>query len=145
MAPWECWYGTSPADTYAPSYAASATIEAGAVAGITKTRNRAKYSNLDPSHYFQPVAVETSGALGPDTFPLLKELGHKICSDRIDQVIPLLDPTFRGSHTEGKQCQCNRSTGQYLQHRGLFQLYYLNGWTYLFIYIYLFIISNNLI
>ena len=45
---------------------------------MTETRKRAKYSNLDPSYYFQPVAVETSGALGPETFPILKELGHTI-------------------------------------------------------------------
>ena len=45
---------------------------------MAETRKRAKYSNLDPSYYFQPVAVETSGALGPDTFPILNELGHTI-------------------------------------------------------------------
>ena len=82
MAPWE--YGkhlvwdTTCTDTYAPSYTASATSEAGAVSAMAEMRKRAKYSNLDPSHYFHPVLVETSGAFGPDTFPFLKELGPRI-------------------------------------------------------------------
>ena len=73
MVPWEygkllVWDATST-DTYAPSYATSATSEAGAVA---------KYSNLDILHYFQPVAVETSGAFGLDTFLFLKKHGRRI-------------------------------------------------------------------
>ena len=82
MVPWEydkllVWDATCT-DTYAPSYAASATSEAGAVTTMAEMRKRAKYSNLDPSQYFQPVAVETSVAFGPDTFSFLKELGCRI-------------------------------------------------------------------
>ena len=82
MVPWEygkllVWDATST-DTYAPSYAVSATSDAGAVAAMAKMRKRAKYSNLDPAHYFQPMPVEASGTFGPNTFPFLKELGRKI-------------------------------------------------------------------
>ena len=71
------WDATST-DTYAPSYTTSATSEAGAVAAMADMRKRAKYSNLDPLHYFQPVAVETSGAFGLDISPFLKKHGHRI-------------------------------------------------------------------
>ena len=57
---------------------ASATSEAGAVAAGAETRKKVKYSNLNPSHLFQPVAVETSGAFGPKTFSFIKELGRRI-------------------------------------------------------------------
>ena len=82
MVPWErgkllVWDATC-SDTFAPSYLASATSEAGAVASLAESRKRAKYANLDPSHLFQPVAVETSGAFGPDTFDFVKELGRRI-------------------------------------------------------------------
>ena len=82
MVPWErgkllVWDATC-SDTFAPSYLASATSEAGAVASLAESRKRAKYANLDPSHLFQPVAVETSGAFGPHTFDFVKELGRRI-------------------------------------------------------------------
>ena len=65
-------------DTFAPSYQAKATSEAGAVAALAESRKRAKYCNMDPSHFFHPVAVETLGTFGPETFTLLKELGHRV-------------------------------------------------------------------
>ena len=34
-----------------------------------------KYSHLDWGYLFQPVALETTGAAGPDSMPFLKELG----------------------------------------------------------------------
>ena len=71
-------WNTTGTDTYASSYTSSATSVTGAVAAMAEMRKRAKYRNLDPSHYFQPVVVETSGAFGPDTFSFLKELGRRI-------------------------------------------------------------------
>ena len=32
---------------------------------------------MDPFHFFQPVAMESSGTFGPKTFAFLKELGHR--------------------------------------------------------------------
>ena len=43
--------------------------EVGAVAAMA-VRKRTKYSNLDSSHYFQPVVVEKSGAFGQVLFQL---------------------------------------------------------------------------
>ena len=78
MVPWEygkllVWDATCT-DTYTPSYTSSASCEAGGVGAMAMTRKRTKHCNLDPSHYFHPVAVETSGAFSPDTFPFLKSL-----------------------------------------------------------------------
>ena len=33
---------------------------------------------MDPSHTFQPLAVETLGAFGPNTATFLKDLGRRI-------------------------------------------------------------------
>ena len=82
MVPWE--YGkllvwdVTCIDMFAPSYQAKATSEVGAVAALAESRKRAKYCNMDPSHFFQPVAVETLGTFGPETFTFLKELGYRV-------------------------------------------------------------------
>ena len=34
--------------------------------------------HLDRGYLFQPVALETTGAVGPDSMPFLKELGLRI-------------------------------------------------------------------
>ena len=65
-------------DTFAPSYLHLATREAGLVAAAAEERKRIKYSNLSASHIFTPVAVETSGVLGPISVHFLKELGHRL-------------------------------------------------------------------
>ena len=59
-------------DTFAPSYSAHATREAGAVR--SSERKVAKYVNLTPEHLFPPIAVETMGVLGPCTKALLRDL-----------------------------------------------------------------------
>ena len=58
------WDVTCP-DTLAPSYSSVAAREAGAVASEVERRKRAKYTHLNPSHHFVPIAVETLGAFGP--------------------------------------------------------------------------------
>ena len=77
MGVWQA-VGMGCPDTYAPSHAAKATSEAGAVVAMAEMRKREKYNTLDPLHYFQPVAVKTLGAFGQDSFPFLKELGRRI-------------------------------------------------------------------
>ena len=71
------WDATCP-DTFAPSYAALATNEAGAVVSQAEVRKCDKYCHLLSSHTFEPVAIETSGAIGPRTRVFLKELGHRL-------------------------------------------------------------------
>ena len=65
-------------DTFAPSYLHLAVREAGAVATAVEERKKIKYSNLTSSYCFTPVAVETSGALGPATMNFIKDLGCRL-------------------------------------------------------------------
>ena len=65
-------------DTFAPSYLHLAAREAGAVAAAAEERKKIKYSNLTSSYCFTPVAVETSGVLGPATMNFIKDLGHRL-------------------------------------------------------------------
>ena len=71
------WDATCP-DTFAPSYQADATREAGAVAAAAEERKKTKYANLSPSHLFMPVAIETTGVLGPETALFLKDLSNRL-------------------------------------------------------------------
>ena len=83
MVPWErgkllVWDATCT-DTFAPSYLARATNELGAVAAMAETRKKGKYATMDPSHSFQPIAVETTGVFGPETLSFISALGSRIC------------------------------------------------------------------
>ena len=82
VVPWRngkllVWDATCP-DTFAPSYIALATSEAGAVAAQAESEKCAKYSHLVSSHIFTPIAIKTSGAIGPSTRGFLKELGLRL-------------------------------------------------------------------
>ena len=82
VVPWKSgkllvWDATCP-DTYAPSYASSATSEAGAVAAMAEERKISKYSNLNAAHSFTPVAVETSGVIGSQSLAFLRDLGQRL-------------------------------------------------------------------
>jgi len=48
----------------------------GCVAALAEVRKQAKYSFLPTTYQFQPVAIETSGVMGPSTRVFLKELGR---------------------------------------------------------------------
>ena len=54
--------------------------ELAVVAAAAEERKKIKYSNLTScaSYCFTPVAVETSGALGPATMNFIKELGRRL-------------------------------------------------------------------
>ena len=41
-------------------------------------RKRGKYSHLETSHHFTPVAVESLGALGPDAQSFLQDMGQHL-------------------------------------------------------------------
>ena len=82
MVPWRngkllVWDATC-LDTFAPSYLASATSAAGAVATRAEEKKQEKYAHLDPSHCFTPVAIETTGAVGSRSLSFLKDLGHRL-------------------------------------------------------------------
>ena len=55
------------------SYIDTATGRSGERAECEK---QAKYSSLGSRYLFQPVAVETTGAMGPETLRFVKDLGH---------------------------------------------------------------------
>ena len=71
------WDATCP-DTFAPSYVSNATRKAGAVAALAVERKHMKYSQLDSSHQFEPVAIETTGVIGERSRKFLVELGRRI-------------------------------------------------------------------
>ena len=50
--------------------------EEGAATPYAEKENLEKYSHLDQGYFFQPVALETTGAVGPDSMSFLKELGY---------------------------------------------------------------------
>ena len=76
------WDATCP-DTFAASYRAQVTLEAGKVAESAEDRKAARYSSLQlpASHIFTPVAIETLGAVGPVSLSFLKDLGHRIAAE----------------------------------------------------------------
>ena len=45
-----------------------------------KRGKRLKYSNLDASHFFVPIAIETLGAVGPEAQLFLRELARRIAA-----------------------------------------------------------------
>ena len=71
------WDATYP-DTYAPSYISQAKTVAREVAAHAEDRKRAKYSGLPVTHFFVPVAIETSGVIGPKSKMLLEEFGSRM-------------------------------------------------------------------
>ena len=83
IVPWKegkvlVWDATCP-DTLAPSYLSIASAEAGAVAREVEHRKQMKYTHLDDSHYFVPIAIETLGALEHKAHCFLKEFAQRIC------------------------------------------------------------------
>ena len=68
------WDATCP-DTFAPCYVSQATTAAGEVATHAEERKCSKYSSLPVTHDFIPVAIETSGVMGPQSLHFLRELG----------------------------------------------------------------------
>ena len=81
------WDATSP-DTSAPSYVSRATSETGAVAALAEDRKRTKYTCLEPTCTFTPIAIETSGVFGPLTLQFLKDLDNRLRQATGDKNLP---------------------------------------------------------
>ena len=82
MMPQRCgsalaWDVTCP-DTYAPSHLRLATSEAGAVAEQAEVSKSIKYADLQASHHFVPVGIETSGVFGQEALSFIRELGRHL-------------------------------------------------------------------
>ena len=73
---------------YAPSYRSLAVYSAGAVAARAESlkEENSKYSALAHSHSFVPIAIETSGILGPQSLSFIKDLGNRIRSHSGDKL-----------------------------------------------------------
>src|SRR5207245_10370436 len=63
------WDFTCP-DTLALSHISQTSTAAGSATGRAEERKRVKYSGLDSSYEFKPVAIETVGAWGPEAIAL---------------------------------------------------------------------------
>ena len=76
ITPWSTgrplvWDATFP-DTFAASYRIQATSGARKVAELAEERKDSKYKHLGPAYIFTPIAIETSGAIGPRARDFLK-------------------------------------------------------------------------
>ena len=48
------------------------------MAALAEQSKHEKYLDLDQCHIFTPVAIETAGPFGPETFSFLRELGCRL-------------------------------------------------------------------
>jgi len=68
----------------ADSYVAAAAHEAGSAAEEAATCKTAKYSNIQAHHIFQPVAVESLGAINASGCAFLSKLSRKLADQSGD-------------------------------------------------------------
>ena len=72
-------------NTSASSTIMRAALAAGSVADAAEVRKISKYAELGRRFIFQPVAVETSGAMGKSTIQFFKDLGRRLAVRFQDQ------------------------------------------------------------
>ena len=65
-------------DTFSASSLINAAITPGSAADTAEERKRARYSSLADRYLFQPVAIETTGAMGSSTRAFIDSLGKRI-------------------------------------------------------------------
>ena len=67
-------------DTLCDSNRQATTKEAGGAVAHAETEKAKKYAHLDQAYQFQPIAVETCHAVGPDCICFLCDLGRGLKS-----------------------------------------------------------------
>ena len=72
-------------DTFADSAVAGSALRPGTAARAAETRKVQRYSSLTSQYLFVPLAVETSGVIGPAAIKFVKELGRMITCVTGDQ------------------------------------------------------------
>ena len=72
-------------NTFASSNLIRATLAAGSVANAAEVRKIAMYAELDRRFIFQPVAVETSGAMRKSTMLFFNDLCRRLAMRYQDQ------------------------------------------------------------
>ena len=65
-------------DTFSTNVISTSATEPGHAARLAEDRKISKYSGLTTRYIFTPIAVETSGVIGPRTLTFLRELGQAI-------------------------------------------------------------------
>ena len=65
-------------NTFASSNQVRAALIAGSVAGVAEVRKIVKYVEFGRRFIFQPMAVETSGAMGKSTIKCFNDLGRRL-------------------------------------------------------------------
>ena len=65
-------------DTFASTSVIDSALHPGSAASAAESRKREHYRSLTDRYHFEPVAVETTGVLGPSTIAFLKRLGKQI-------------------------------------------------------------------
>ena len=68
------------ADTFCSSALSKSATLAGAAAAEAEEEKRNHYQDIIEIYRFEPVAIETTDAIGPSTSCFLSELGSKIVS-----------------------------------------------------------------
>ena len=80
IVPWKLGYAlawdVTCSNIFAPTYVSLASSGAGKVANLAKTRKKQRYWELEPTHHFIPIAIETSGTFGDEALAFFKELGY---------------------------------------------------------------------
>ena len=71
------WDGTC-VDTYCDSSIVDCSINPGSAAAAAEEIKRVRYASLTDRYIFEPVAVETSGVVGPSTVKFLSGLGKRL-------------------------------------------------------------------
>ena len=72
-------------DSFAPSNMLKSATDPSSAARNAEALKVAKYSALTDRYIFEPVAVETSGAIGPSSMAFLKLLGSKLSDSTRDR------------------------------------------------------------
>ena len=75
------------------------------MAECAEERKVEKYCCLPASHLFCPVAIETLGAVGPQSLALIKGIGQRIASKMGESRAVPVAAFFNGG-TERKLCSC---------------------------------------
>lgn len=82
LVPWKfgkplAWDATCR-DTFAPSYLKRSALSPGTVALEAEEQKKGVYRPLSSTHVFVPIAVETSGIIGPSAMDIFKLIGRKL-------------------------------------------------------------------